>query len=317
MSHPPPFRRAFAYPVSARPALAGLVLVLGLAGAAAGARPAGVTTDARADRDRITLSGTVRITLAVEGPAPLRVELPKQLLTADADTGWRIRPDGSAAITPAANGRERWQQVYRLDPYTDGAPLVVSFSPVTVNDSKVAWPAVPVTVTRTVSETTAAAARPVTPPEDVPRPTDPPPDHAPAWAFALGPVCVVLLMVVWVRRRRPKPMPPDQWALAALTKLSPGGLGGAEVAERVAAILRAFVERRFLIPAPTLTTAELSVAAEKQGWPVEQAEPLGALLDECDRAKFAGDVPDDDGCRRLVRLAIDWVHDVGRPAGPR
>jgi hypothetical protein len=220
-------------------------------------------------------------------------------------------------LTSVPNGRERWQQVYRLDPYTEGAPLVVSFSPVTVNDSKVTWPTVPITVTRTVSEATATAARPVTPPEDVPLPPRPAPAEVPAWVFALGPVCVVLLMVVWVRGRRPRPVPPDEWARAALTKLAAGGLDGGEIAERVAAILRTFVERRFLIPAPTLTTAELSVAADKQGWPVEQAEPLGALLDECDRAKFAGDVPDDDGCRRLVRLAVDWVNHVGRPAGPR
>ncbi len=296
--------------------LAGVVLALCLASSSR-AQPMGVTADAKADRDRITLSGTVRVTLTIEGPAPLLIELPKQLLTADADTGWRIRPDGSAAVTPAANGRERWQQVYRLDPYTEGTPLVVSFSPVTVNGAKVTWPAVSVTVTRTVTEAIPTAARPVTPPEEVPPIILPPPDPVPAWVFALGPVGVVLLMVVWVRRRRPKPVPPGEWALAALTKLAAGGPGGAEIAERVAAILRTFVERRFVIPATTLTTAELSVAAEKQGWPVEQAEPLGALLDECDRAKFAGDVPDDDGCRRLVRLAVDWVNDVGRPAGPR
>ena len=303
-------------PLAGLGGLAGVILSLVLVGSS-GAQPMGVTADAKADRERITLSNPVRVTLTLEGPAPLRIVLPKQLLTADADTGWRIRPDGSATMTSAPNGRERWQQVYRLDPYTEGAPLVVSFSPVTVNDSKVTFPTVPVTVTRTVSEATAAAARPVTPPEDVPLPPSPVPATVPAWVFALGPVFVVLLMVVWVRRRRPRAVPPAEWALAALAKLAAAGAGGSEIAERVAAVLRTFVERRFLIPATTLTTAELSVATEKQGWAVEQAEPLGALLDECDRAKFAGDVPDDDGCRRLVLLAVDWINHVRRPAGPR
>ena len=86
--------------------------------------------------------------------------------------------------------------------------------------------------------------------------------------------------------------------------------------ERLAAILRAFVERKFAIPATKLTTTELSAATEEQGWPVEQAESLRALLNECDRAKFAGEVPDDDGCRRLVRLAAEWVTHVCQPPEP-
>ena len=177
-----------------------------------------------------------------------------------------------------------------------------------MNGQPVTWPPVAIAVTKTVGE--ATAARPVTPPEDAPPPPAPPPRApVPVWVIvAFGSSCLAALVVVWARSRKAKPVPPGEWALAALAKLDASGTTGAAAVERVAAILRAFVERRFAIPATQLTTAELSAAAGEQAWPVERAESLRALLDECDRAKFAGDVPDDDGCRRLLRLAVDWVN---------
>ena len=281
------------------------------------AQPMDIHADAIADTKSITLAGSVHVTLTLEGPAPLRVELPKQLLTADANGVWRIRPEGQAVPKALGNGREQWRQVYRLDPWVDGAPLRATFNPVSVNGEQVTWPAGSVTVTKTVGEASATAARPVTALEDVTLSPQLPPSFT-VWEWvviAFGFVCFVVLGLAWSRRRKPKPVPPGEWALATLAKLE-GGEARAETVERVAAILRTFVERKFAIPATKLTTAELSVATREQGWPVEQTEPLWALLDECDRAKFAGDMPDDDGCRRLVRLAIDWVNHICRPAEP-
>jgi hypothetical protein len=280
-------------------------------------QPAEIHADAVADSKSITLAGTVHVTLTLEGLAPLRVELPKQLLTADANGAWRIRAEGPAVVKAVANGREEWRQVYRLDPWVEGAPLRVTFNPVTVNGQEVTWPAVSVTVTKTVGEASATAARPVTALEDVPAPPPPPSSGpVPVWVVVtFGLMCLVVLGLAWSRRRKPKPVPPGEWALAALARLD--AKGSAESVERVAAILRTFVERKFAIPATKLTTTELSVATGEQGWPVEQSEPLRALLDECDRVKFAGDVPDDDGCQRLVRLAAEWVTHICRPPEPK
>ena len=285
-----------------RGAVIGWLAVLLCTGTAP-AQPPGVCAEAVPDRTAVTLSQRVNVTLTLEGPAPLLVKLPEQLLTADANIAWRIRPDPvapQAQVNALANGREQWRQVYRLDPFDEGA-LLVSFNPVTVNGQPVTWPPVAIAVTKTVGEGTAA--RPVTPPEDVPvPPVDTPRVPVGIWVVvAFGQMCLVVAVAVWARRRKAKPVPPGEWALAALAKLE----GGAETVERVAAILRTFVERRFAIPAPKLTTAELSAAAE-QAWPVERAESLRALLDACDRAKFAGDAPADGG-RELARLAADWV----------
>ena len=81
-------------------------------------------------------------------------------------------------------------------------------------------------------------------------------------------------------------------------------------------VVRGFIERQFGIPAPKLTTMELLVAAEQAGWAVEVSESLGRLLEICDRAKFAGDVPDDDGSRDLLAGGRDWVNRVSSNTGP-
>ncbi|MBN9119692.1 MAG: hypothetical protein J0I06_11140 [Planctomycetes bacterium] len=305
---------------------AGRFLSIVLALSAAPARLDAQSTDVHARVEgapqQVALSGWMRVTLVLEGPKPLRVELPDPLLTADANGVWRIRPDGPAELAPAGNGRERWRRAYRLTPYPPpaGDPAgkrVVSFNPVTVSGRPVTWPPIEVEVTKSVGDLTTPPRAPVGV-EDPPDPIRPPPEPSPIpWiAAAAGLVLAAALIVVLVRKRRAKPVPPHERALSALTQLLAANDLGAEASERVAAVLRRFVEQRLALPATKLTTTELLSAARAQGWPVEQADALGTILDECDRAKFAGDVPDDDGCRRLVRLAVDWVHDVGRPAGP-
>lgn len=289
-----------------------LLVLLALAPTAVRAQP--LRADATADRTACALSDSVRVVLSLEGPAPLRVELPKMLLTADADSAWRIRPDGDARVTPLPNSRERWEQKLRLDPYVEGAPLVASFAPVKANGEPVTFPAVRVTVEKKVGANTAVL--PVTPPEDPPRPPDVERANPLPWiAAAVALVCFALAFAVWKRSQKLPPVPPLEWARAELARVRTEE--GPPAVERVAEVLRAFVERHFGTPATKLTTSELSAAAAQQGWPVEQADALRGLLDECDRAKFAGDLPDDDGRRGLVRRAVDWLNDVGRAAGPR
>ena len=59
------------------------------------AQPNLVTAAATPDRTTIRLSEHLRVTLAIEGPAPLRVELPEPLLAAGSASAWRVRPAGS------------------------------------------------------------------------------------------------------------------------------------------------------------------------------------------------------------------------------
>ena len=272
----------------------------------------------------VALSGWMRVTLTLEGPKPLRVELPDQLLTADADGIWGIRPAGPVELAPVGADRERWSRAYRVAPYPPptGDPAgkrAVSFNPVTVNGQKVTWKSIEVEVTKSIGDlATTPPRKPVGVEEPLPPPDRPAQRSLLAWiaGAVIGLVLAAALVAVFARKRRAKPVSPHDRALSALAKVLAAKPLGAEAAERVATILRRFVEQRLALPATKLTTTELLAAAREQGWPVEQADALRAVLDECDRAKFAGDAPDDDGCRGLVARAVEWVNDVGRPVGP-
>ncbi|MDB5309085.1 MAG: hypothetical protein JWO38_3287 [Gemmataceae bacterium] len=312
------------------------VLVAGwflLAGAPARAQPAEVVPSAGVDRNSIRLSESARLRLALEGPAPLRVDLPaepEKILSPEAAGAWRIRPAGAAAVTPLAEGRERWERTFRLDPWDPAEKAVITFAPVKVtagtdlNPREVNWPAIEVRVQTTIGETKAENARPVTGIEDLP-PVTPPNPAVVGWQMAagLGSVFATMVVVVLVRRARakPPPLPPGEWAVRELDRLDRAlaavGVTGGDAADRVAAVVREFVERRHGLPAPKLTTTELLVECEGAAWPVERTEPLREILVRCDRAKFAGDVPDAVEAGALVDTARCWIMAAGSASGGR
>lgn len=284
---------------------------------------------AEVDRSRITLAESVRLTLTIEGPANLTVELPPQLLSREAHAIWRIRDadGGRVQLTPLPDGRQQWKRVYQLDAFAlshpPNTPLPLVLNPVWVNRQRVHWEPewLGVVVDRIGGESapTERTPFPITGIEELP---PPPPSAASPWpwpwiaAVGLG-VVLVTAVVVWWRTRLPVPVSAEAQALAALELMEGSSVPVAQQVEEVATIVRKFIESRFGIAARKQTTAELLAAAAEQGWPVEPTHTLRLLLEECDRAKFAGDLPDDDGCRRLIGRARDWINDIGRSAGPR
>jgi hypothetical protein len=281
------------------------------------AQPANVTATAKADTTRMMLSENTRVTLSVEGRVPLRVELPAKLLTADANRAWRIRPVAAATVTQLPNERERWEQVYRLDPIAVGE-LAVRFSPATVNGNETDWPLIVITVNKTLEDANPASARPVTTIEDVAL-IPPVEDRSPVlWVVSIVAVACAIVAGVAFTRKRPVPAsPPAEWAMAELAQLQPTEDNGLHIAERIAAIVRTFVERRDTIPATKLTTAELANATHALGWPRERIDTLLELLNECDLAKFANTAPTRDRCEQLLtsvrRIVTEVSHDGQHP----
>ncbi|MBA4190236.1 MAG: hypothetical protein C0467_19800 [Planctomycetaceae bacterium] len=267
------------------------------------------------DRKDLRLSESLRATLVIEGTAPLRVELPQQQLDPIADRNWKIQPVGTASVTPLGDNREKWTQTFRLDPYVPGNAMPVIFAAVKVNGREVLPGGFEVKVITTVAESKAENAKPVTGIEELPPPViDTPGSLAPWWLAAAGILGVLGMGIVWRLRKKSPAIPPHEWAIGAFDQLEQGATSDAERVAGVATILREFIERRFGIPATRLTTAELLATAQKAG-SVEKADTLASLLNSCDRAKFAGDVPDDSGCRDLLARCRQWVHDVS-PALP-
>jgi hypothetical protein len=267
--------------------------------------------------DKIALADSVQLTLAVEGSAPLRIELPprpEQLLAPASAKVWSIRPIGSAKTSQLEGGRERWEQRYRLSPFVPGEKVAIVFSPLKVtaggnaNASEVEFPSREVRVQTAITEPKSEDARPVTGIEELPALPTPRPQAA-GWPFiaALASVFAAVLVGAVIRRwrRQPPPLPPSVWAIRELGRID--SAAGLQAADRLAAILREFIERRDGLPAPHLTTTELLAECAMANWPQELTDPLRELLDRCDRAKFAGDVPYAAEMESLRSRAIAWI----------
>ncbi len=274
-----------------------------------------------ADRGDVRLSESVRVTLTVEGDAPLRVEPTESVLTDESAVAWRARPVGSAAVADLPGGRQRWAQVYRLDPYLPGEHRV-GFAPfqVTAGAGKpqtVTWEPVAVRVTAGVTGD-AAEARPPTGIEELP----PPPITAGSrWRAVLSAALLVVCLGIVVQllrravRRPPPPMPPEKWAERELAALEQAP--AEEFADRLSRVIRTYLERRAGLPATRRTTAELLAAAESAPVPgvipVDQARPV---LEWCDRVKFAGLTPAADDCRDRLAEARALVSQVSADVRP-
>ena len=115
------------------------------------------------------------------------------------------------------------------------------------------------------------------------------------WALiALG-VILIALAVWWFMKRRkdkttPEPViPPDQAANEALAGLEKKtDLTSREYGFEISAILRAYLEGRFVFPALEMTTEELSPCLARLGLNSAMASRVRAFLKETDMAKFAG-----------------------------
>ncbi len=289
------------------------------------AQPAGVVPQAAVAPDVLWLSDTARLTLTVEGPAPLRVELPDRpelLLDASSRLAWKIYQPSPPAVAPLDGGRERWTQTYRLAPFLPGKDVPIGFDPIKVRAGgdavaqDVTFPAVRAEVKTTVTTPTLDGVE-VRGIEELP-PIPPPPPEPVGWklAAALGTVFAVGVVVGLVRRRWAKPPapPPAVRAWAELDRAA--GQPPGPAVERVAAALRDYAARRFGVPAPQLTTAELAAAPWPDGTPPDSVVAFADVLADCDRAKFAPDPPMAAAAAELIARARDWITTAEARAAP-
>lgn len=267
-----------------------------------------------ADRNTLRLSDTIAVTVTVEGVAPLRVEVPKDLLTGASADIWRVDPAGAAKTEMLPGDRERWTQQYKCSPFQPGAGLPLEFAPFRVK----AGPAVEAaalsdkplsfTVTTDLLGAKAEDARPATGVEELPPPPVSPIGLPAVWAIAVGGLLLVAAAVfATVRRRKRVPeVPPTAEALAALDAAS------TPPPERVAEVVRRFLRRRFGLPTDPVTTPELlALVRERTDWPAERVADLDAILSACDVAKFADGSPDMKAATATRDAARAWVTAVG------
>ncbi len=148
------------------------------------------------------------------------------------------------------------------------------------------------------------------------------------WPFAVGGGVLVLGgliigLIVWRRRhRRPAAIDPYLVATMRLTKLEtlgvPEGAGVDAWYVELSAVIREYVEHRYAIRAPELTSEEfLRVARDRQIISPEHRVMLGQFLDACDRVKFAGHRPEAAESADALAHARRFVEETRpRPEAP-
>jgi hypothetical protein len=254
---------------------------------------------ATADQPAVRLSDTLTVVVTADGPAPLRVDPPKDLLAPEAALVWKAEPLGPATLTDRG-ADQRWQQAYKLSPFVPGEKVPVAFNPFRVNGADLTPEPLTVKVETSLQSAKAEDARPVTDIELLP----PLPSAGFGWGLGLtagvvGLFLAAVLAAVFRQRAKPKPVPPTEWALAELDALDPDRLTPRELTDGLTAVVRGFVSRRFALAPDPFTTAELLAAADAAGiWSADTRDRVAAVLEACDRVKYAGySASPDDGRR--------------------
>jgi hypothetical protein len=113
-----------------------------------------------------------------------------------------------------------------------------------------------------------------------------------------------------------QPLPPPAWLQAALdlSDLDRGVAGvppaGRAYLDRLAGILRRYLQDRFHLPAVEMTAAELAPAARRAGWPADQLEGFLQVLATCDRLRYAPPEVSARHCRDCLGQALASIERV-------
>ena len=131
----------------------------------------------------------------------------------------------------------------------------------------------------------------------------------------VGTGSVLAWRVLGTKRRIAEQRSAYEDAIAALTSLKKRGAPGADDADRwfveLSAIVRTYLEHRYNIRAPELTTEEfLQEAARAREVTAEHRAQLTAFLERCDRVKFAGYRPDETESLATLDAARAFVEDT-------
>lgn len=213
--------------------------------------------------------------------------------------------------------REEW---YTLVTYETGEQVVpgptIHFRRGDGDAERLAAPDVTVAVRSLVE---AAGPTPAREPRDIKGPVAVPRDYTLLVAIAAAVLLVLAVLVLLARRlNRPRPVagppprPAHERALEALAQLHAAGLVEAGRTEeyyvRLSAIVREYIEARFGLRAPEMTSEEFLQAAQRnRQLSVPQRALLDAFLREADLVKFARHQPSVADAERAYVAACDFV----------
>jgi hypothetical protein len=269
----------------------------------------------------VGIADPITVTLSVETPSEYEVRFPEA-----GEFGGKVRNLRSEPPAATPSGW-LWTQVATIESYTAGPlevpPLVVRYgkrlsdAAETQFDDELA-----VGTLRLEVRSALTSQDTVMSPRDITGVRLPPPRTLTAgeWALlglsAAALTALTALLVRWCIRRARRPAPPiaaEVWAIHALEVLTREGLvergQGREHYYRLTEIVRAYIERKFHLRAPEMTTEEFltNLGRDRAALPYDAAR-LREFLNACDLVKYAAVQPRPEDAEDAMRTARAFVH---------
>ncbi len=276
----------------------------------------------------VTVGDPITVDLIAEAPGDYEVQLP----AAEAFGELAAREIETLEPRPGASGVV-WRRSFEVEPLVSG-PLEIPPLTVTYTRQTGASETQPAPTNELETQALELEVRSVlteadgpTQPRDITGtllPPKPPLELSrevlQRWAVWIGITAIVLALVAYAGyrtwrwyRRPPPPILPELWALQALAELR-----GSDWVEngrfreyyyRLTEIVRGYIERKFSLAAPEMTTEEFltMLARDRQALPYD-AERLGRFLEACDIVKYAAFRPRREDAEEATSTALAFVH---------
>ncbi len=294
----------------------------------------------KTDRSRASIAERFTLTITAEAEDGVDVEMPE---FGESLGELTIRDFRDVEGRPIEGGKRRWKQIYEIDAELSGTykvkPITVEFvdrrketlrtAPPTTSPTSQPGVRAGLTAEGFELEVTSLLEgefdptqfRDVKPPAEIPEP----PSRWYAWVIGgfagLGVlVVIVVLLARRLRGRGPKEITvsPHEWAMDRLQALIDEDLiGQGQVQEfyyRLNAILRQYIELRFGLMAPEMTTEEfLDALRTSDALRPDHKESLERFLAACDLVKYARYEPGSDEVEQVFATARDFIEQTTEP----
>lgn len=278
----------------------------------------------------VWVADPVQVEMIFLAPADHVVRFPE----ADAFGDWTTTNGELVGPRPTADGRSEWRRSYTIRANSAGTreipPLVVQYARKPpeddpVFDNELATGTLPIEVRSALTTQDSVES-----PRDITG-TLTPSQHWTTWDIAMAILAVKLalgatLLAAWgARRWLSRPLPPElpeTLALRELAALSTADWENQSVRQaffyRVSEIVRWYIERKFGLSAPEMTTEEFlsSLSRGSVELPYD-CERLRVFLETCDRVKYAAFQPRREDGDETLAAARSFIHTTAAVSASR